>query len=52
LLFLYKEVLAIELPWLDNVEQVKTPERLPVVSNSVEIQTILSRLTSLLDQLA
>lgn len=44
LLFLYKEVLAIELPWLDNVEQAKTPKRLPVVLNRDEIQAILSRL--------
>jgi integron integrase len=45
LLFLYKEVLAMELPWLDNVEQAKTPKRLPVVLNREEIQAILSRLT-------
>jgi integron integrase len=45
LLFLYKEVLAIELPWLDNVEQAKAPKRLPVVLNRDEIQAILSRLT-------
>ncbi|MCK9619938.1 MAG: integron integrase [Methylobacter sp.] len=45
LLFLYKEVLAIELPWLGNVEQAKVPKRLPVVLNRDEIQAILSRLT-------
>jgi integron integrase len=45
LLFLYKEVLTVELPWLDNVEQAKTPKRLPVVLNRDEIQAILSRLT-------
>jgi len=45
LLFLYKEVLAMELPWLDNVEQAKTPKRLPVVLNRDEIQAILSRLS-------
>lgn len=44
LLFLYKEVLAVELQWLDNVEQAKTPKRLPVVLNRDEIQAILSRL--------
>jgi integron integrase len=44
LLFLYKEVLAVELPWLDNVEQAKAPKRLPVVLNREEIQAILSRL--------
>jgi integron integrase len=45
LLFLYKEVLAVELPWLDNVEQAKNPKRLPVVLNRDEIQAILSRLS-------
>jgi len=45
LLFLYREVLAIELPWLDNVEQAKAPKRLPVVLNRDEIQAILSRLS-------
>jgi hypothetical protein len=30
-LFLYREVLEIDLPWLDNVERVKAPKRLPVV---------------------
>ena len=32
LLFLYKEVLGTELPWLDNVERAKAPVRLPVAS--------------------
>lgn len=45
LLFLYREVLAVELPWLDNVEQAKTPARLPVVLNRDEVQAILSRLS-------
>ena len=31
LLFLYKEVLAIDLPWLGNVVRAKQPKRLPVV---------------------
>jgi integrase len=44
LLFLYKEVLAVELPWLDNVEQAKAPKRGPVGLNREEIQAILSRL--------
>jgi len=45
LLFLYKEVLAMELPWLDNVERAKAPKRLPVVLNRDEVQAILSRLS-------
>ena len=44
LLFLYREVLSIELPWLDNVEQAKAPKRLPVVLTRAEVQAILSRL--------
>ena len=31
LLFLYREVLLIELPWLENVTQASAPKRLPVV---------------------
>ncbi|MCJ7978336.1 phage integrase N-terminal SAM-like domain-containing protein [Aeromonas veronii] len=31
LLFLYKEVLEIELPWLDDVTRAKKPARLPTV---------------------
>src|SRR5256885_17218143 len=31
LLFLYKDVLGVELPWLDGVERAKKPIRLPVV---------------------
>jgi integron integrase len=45
LLFLYREVLELELPWLDNVERAKAPKRLPVVLNRDEVQAILSRLS-------
>lgn len=31
LLFLYREVLGIDLPWLENVVRAKRPRRLPVV---------------------
>ena len=44
LLFLYKEVLEIELPWLDNVTQAKVPQRMPVVLTQAEVQAVLSRL--------
>ncbi|MCL5801417.1 MAG: integron integrase [Gammaproteobacteria bacterium] len=44
LLFLYKEVLGIELPWLDNVERAKAPKRLPVVLTREEVQAVLTRL--------
>ena len=44
LLFLYKEVLHNELPWLDELQQAKTPKRLPVVLTQDEVGKILSRL--------
>lgn len=44
LLFLYKEVLGLELPWLDNVTQAKVPKRLPVVMTQQEVQAVLTRL--------
>ncbi len=44
LLYLYKEVLAIDLPWLDNVTQAKAPKRLPVVLTQAEVQAVLNRL--------
>lgn len=44
LLFLYKEVLGAELPWLNDVQQAKTPKRLPVVLSKDEVAGILARL--------
>lgn len=41
LLFLYKEVLGEELPWLDNIETAKRPARLPVVLTVGEVKAIL-----------
>jgi len=43
LLFLYKEVLGVELPWLDGVETAKRPARLPVVLTRVEVRSVLVR---------
>ena len=44
LLYLYKEVLGVGLPWLDNVTQAKVPQRLPVVLTQAEVQAVLSRM--------
>jgi len=44
LLFLYKEVLGSELPWLDNVENAKRPQRLPVVLSHTEVDAVLGRM--------
>jgi site-specific recombinase XerD len=38
LLFLYKEILRKELPWLDGVERPKRPARLPVVLTENEVR--------------
>ena len=43
-LFLYREVLERELPWLDHVEWAKMPARLPVVLTRDEVTQILRRL--------
>ena len=44
LLFLYREVLDLQLPWLANVTQAKAPKRLPVVLTVSEVQSLLSNL--------
>lgn len=45
LLFLYRHVLEIELPWLDSVVRATTPKRLPVVLTPAEARAVISRLT-------
>ncbi|WP_424683160.1 integron integrase [Frateuria sp. YIM B11624] len=45
LLFLYKQVLGVELPWLDGIERAKKPQRLPVVLTRPEIAALLGELT-------
>ncbi len=41
ILFLYRDVLAVELPWLDSFERSKKPGRLPVVLTVLEVQALL-----------
>jgi integron integrase len=41
LLFLYREVLKIELPWLDEVIAAKSAQRLPVVLTPTEARRLL-----------
>ena len=40
LLFLYKDVLEIDLPWLDGIVRAKRPERLPVVLTREEVRAV------------
>jgi integron integrase len=44
LLFLYREVLGVGLPWLDGIVRAKRPERLPVVLTRDEVRAVLQRL--------
>ncbi|NJM76943.1 MAG: integron integrase [Acaryochloridaceae cyanobacterium RU_4_10] len=44
LLFLYKQVLCLDLPYIDNIERAKQPERLPVVFTQDEVRQILAQL--------
>lgn len=41
ILFLYREVLEIKLPWLDGITRAKTAKRLPVVLTVYETQRLL-----------
>jgi integron integrase len=44
LLFLYREVLDIELPWLNALQRPHTPKRIPSVLTKAEVATLLSAL--------
>ena len=44
LLFLYRHVLEVELPWLDNVTRAGNAKRLPVVLTRDEVRALLSQL--------
>jgi len=44
LLFLYKEVLGEELPWLDDVTRAKKPARLPTVLSRAEMAALLGQI--------
>jgi integrase len=44
LLFLYREVLEQDLPWLQNVVRAKRPARLPVVLTKTEVAEVLERM--------
>lgn len=43
-LFLYREVLGIRLPWMEGIARAKRPRRLPVVLTQAEAHALLSRM--------
>ena len=42
LLFLYRHVLEVDVPWLDDLVRAKRPKKLPVVLTRTEVQALLS----------
>ena len=44
LLFLYREVLQVELPWMDNVVRAKGQRRIPVVLSRAEVARLLAQM--------
>ncbi len=45
LLFLYRRVLAVDLPWLDDLVHAHREQRLPIVLSREEVRAILNELT-------
>jgi site-specific recombinase XerD len=45
ILFLYREVLGRELPWLDGVQRPSRPPRVPVVLTRAEVERLLAGIT-------
>ncbi len=52
LLFLYREVLEVDLPWLEGVTRAKKPARLPVVLSVDEARRVLAQLDGVYSLLA
>jgi len=42
LLFLYRNVLELDLPWLDGIVRAKRPQRLPIVLTREEVRAVWS----------
>jgi integron integrase len=45
LLFLYRDVLGVELPYVDGIQRAKRPARIPVVFTRAEAAALLSHLS-------
>lgn len=52
LLFLYREELSMDLPWLDGVQCPRMPKRIPSVLAIAEVTALLSALPTDMDLLA
>lgn len=45
LLFLYRDVLRVDLPYVEGIERAKRPARVPVVFTRQEVERLLARLS-------
>ena len=45
ILFLYRRVLKLDLPWMDDVVRAKRQERIPVVLSQTEVARVLAKLS-------
>lgn len=52
LLFLYRQVLGVDLPWLDEVVSGKTQRRLPVVLTAAEVRALRAELSGCMHRVA
>jgi integron integrase len=52
LLFLYRDVLAVELPFIDGIERARRPVRVPVVLTREEADKIISQLSGIYQLMA
>jgi len=52
ILFLYRKVLEVDLPWLDNVVRAKSRKRMPVVLTRSEVRKMLAELRAPNDLIA
>ncbi len=44
ILFLYRQVLQVEMPWLDGFQRARRPQYLPVVLSELEVARVLAQL--------
>ena len=47
LLYLYGQILDVQLPWLDQLERARRPARLPTVLSVPEVQAVLGMLSGM-----
>lgn len=45
LLFLYRDVLQVELPYVEGIRRAKRPARVPVVFTRTEVTALMSQLS-------